>query len=66
MNFTQEDYFNLLQTISKQKEFMELFYKGWTDFSNNLLKPYSCEQSNNCQPVSNLLVEQGETNMKYY
>lgn len=65
MNFTQEDYFNLLQTISKQKEFMELFYKGWTDFSNNLLKTYSCEQSNNCQPVSNLLVEQGETNMKY-
>lgn len=63
MKFTEEDYFNLLKTISKQREFMELFYKGWTDFSNNMLKPYT--QSEQCQPVSNLLAEQGETNMKY-
>ena len=63
MNFTEEDAKKLIQTMKEQSQLLELFYKGWTDVSKNLLKPYT--QSAQCQPVSNLLAEQGETNMKF-
>jgi integrase len=66
MKFSEKDLYNALQQISKQTEYLELLYRGWTSFQNNLIS--NIEKTKNkqrCQNVSNLLQEsKGETIMK--
>ena len=38
MDFNEKDFRVLVESITKQNQLMELFYKGWTDFTNNKLK----------------------------
>jgi integrase len=38
MEFNENDFRALVENMAKQNQLMELFYKGWTDFTNNKLK----------------------------
>lgn len=46
MEFNENDFRALVEGISKQNQLMELFYKGWTDFTNNKLKYEDMVHSN--------------------
>ena len=38
MEFNENDFRALVENMAKQNQLMELFYKGWTDYTNNKLK----------------------------
>lgn len=46
MDFTQEDFKNLLIKISENEDKLNLLLKGWQDYSLNLLKPSMTQKEN--------------------
>ena len=54
MVFNEKDFRVLVEGIAKQNQLMELFYKGWTDFTNNKLKNGDMAHSKGEETMKNI------------